>query len=113
MRSGWQAFAQESPWHHQVSVRHLSSTTFYSQRFSGTTFQLGVTADGRVDRAAALPSSFVGRRFMRKSLPVAPVQRFVGCSAEKNGCSPGVFKILATYERPNRKVSRCMKTFKV
>jgi len=29
-----------------------------------------------VDRATALPSSFAGSRLMRKSLPVAPVQRF-------------------------------------
>ena len=29
-------------------------------------------------RAAALPSSLAGPMMMRKSLPVAPVQRFVG-----------------------------------
>src|SRR5262245_36642957 len=33
--------------------------------------------NGGVDAAAALPSSFAGSRLMRKSLPVAPVQRFV------------------------------------
>src|SRR5436853_525164 len=31
-----------------------------------------------VDRATALPSSLAEPRLMRKSLPVAPVQRFVG-----------------------------------
>src|SRR5215831_3609527 len=34
--------------------------------------------NGGVDRATALPSSLAGPRLMRKSLPVAPVQRFVG-----------------------------------
>src|ERR1043166_5315085 len=34
--------------------------------------------NGGVDRATALPSSLAGSRLMRKSLPVAPVQRFVG-----------------------------------
>src|SRR5262249_16675084 len=34
--------------------------------------------NGGVDRATALPSSLAGLRLMRKALPVAPVQRFVG-----------------------------------
>src|ERR1041385_9237204 len=36
-----------------------------------------VPSNGEVDRATALPSGFAGSRLMRKSLTVAPVQRFV------------------------------------
>src|SRR5215471_13236178 len=34
--------------------------------------------NGGVDRATALPSSLAGPRLTRNTLPVAPVQRFVG-----------------------------------
>src|SRR6476659_9299234 len=40
-------------------------------------------ANGGVDRATALPSSLAGARLMRNSLPVAPVQRFVGCRRKR------------------------------